>query len=297
MVFAATKCHAALNNPNYRPSFSTAVLEETRLIRIRRSQYRQMVDGKPITDFKSQTASEAAKAGEQAASASPRNRSQAAFGDQAVRRSLTRSDSSGNLKFAASMSRVQRKISEKSLSDEAAADARASAEAKAAVAAAATDSGGGGAADKTYGTPPHIDTPRVRSSPMGGGGDGEEGTPLSGPLFPPAAAETVDNPLNRGGGVIEESSFEGSDGGGSERSSADSPRLSAGSGGASPGGRRRLGGRLQKVSSADDEDGQSGDDSPSSSPGPLQLGQPADIGQTPHRPMSLTLEAEAEEEI
>ena len=84
-----------------------------------------MVDGKPITDFKTQTASStAAKAGEQAASASPRNLLRS---NSAVRRSLNRADSSGNLNFAAMQSRVQQR--RESLQDEAAADAHAAAQA------------------------------------------------------------------------------------------------------------------------------------------------------------------------
>ena len=84
-----------------------------------------MVDGKPITDFKTQTASStAAKAGEQAALASPRNLNRS---NSAVRRSLIRADSSGNLKFAAMQSRVQQR--RESLQDEATADAHAAAQA------------------------------------------------------------------------------------------------------------------------------------------------------------------------
>lgn len=297
----------ALVNTRYKPSFSTAVLEETRLIRIRRSQYRQMIEGKHITDFKDQAKGDAAKAGEMASAASPRNRA------SGPPRRITRSDSSGNLKLevAAAGGRWQRgglQLEVEAAEDEALASANA-------------------AYDQ------HVDTPRLPPTASG----------RPGPLFwvssvgqdmdavgVDGAYGAYDNPLTGAGGeVIEEDLLgEVSSNGGSTTDSpgrfaaSDSPAsggvLSPGSTGSS--GRRRISGRLQKAAPIDlEEDGpppvlalgpaapvtpaaQTGSSKAGSIAGVIEdildSGGGLDSGGASHRrPAGLSLEVASEQEI
>jgi hypothetical protein len=70
----AAEALTVMDGEEYVPDFSTTVLEDTRLIRIMRSQYQELVLGRPITDFKDRGAGAAARAGDDAAANSPRVR-------------------------------------------------------------------------------------------------------------------------------------------------------------------------------------------------------------------------------